>query len=84
MSISPQPTEQIFNGMSAPELGDVEWLRGRCQSKEGTCVELAALSDGRAAIRNSTDPGGPALIYTRAEIAAFILGAKDGKFDDLI
>jgi hypothetical protein len=34
-------------------------------------------------VRNSRDPQGPALVYTRAEIAAFILGAKDGEFDDL-
>ncbi|MGH3589241.1 MAG: DUF397 domain-containing protein, partial [Pseudonocardia sp.] len=29
------------------------------------------------------DPQGPALVYTRAEIDAFIKGAKDGEFDDL-
>ena len=28
-------------------------------------------------------PDGPALIYTRAEIAALLLGAKDGEFDHL-
>jgi zinc/manganese transport system permease protein len=39
---------------------------------------------GRVAVRNSRYPGGPALIYTAAEISAFILGAKDGEFDHLI
>jgi hypothetical protein len=34
-------------------------------------------------VRNSRHPEGPALIYTRAEIEAFIGGAKDGDFDDL-
>jgi hypothetical protein len=48
-------------------------------------VEVAELPDGSGvAVRNSRDPEGPALIYTPAEIAAFILGAKDGDFDDLI
>jgi hypothetical protein len=35
-------------------------------------------------MRNSRFPEGPALVYTRAEITAFVLGAKDGEFDDLI
>jgi len=36
------------------------------------------------AVRNSRHPAGPALIYTRAEIDAFISGARDGDFDDLV
>jgi len=47
-------------------------------------VELAVLDDGKVAMRNATDPDGPALIYTRAEIQALIGGAKDGDFDDLL
>jgi hypothetical protein len=35
------------------------------------------------AVRNSRDPYGPALVYTSAEIAAFLEGAKAGEFDDL-
>jgi hypothetical protein len=34
-------------------------------------------------MRNSRDPDGPALIYTRRELAAFIHGARAGEFDDL-
>ncbi len=41
------------------------------------------LAGGAVAVRNSRDPHGPALVYTRAEIAAFIAGAKAGEFDDL-
>jgi hypothetical protein len=53
-------------------------------SAEGAGVELARLADGHVAVRNAADPGGPALIYTRAEIEAFIGGAQDGDFDDII
>jgi hypothetical protein len=43
------------------------------------------LPDGAGiAVRNSRDPGGPALIYTRDEIEAFIRGAVDGDFNDLV
>jgi hypothetical protein len=34
-------------------------------------------------MRNSRDPDGPALVYTRRELAAFIAGAQAGEFDDL-
>ena len=35
------------------------------------CVELAALPGGEVAVRNSRDPRGPALVYTRDEVSAF-------------
>jgi hypothetical protein len=47
-------------------------------------VELAALTSGEIAMRNSRFPEGPALVYTPAEIAAFLAGAKDGEFDHLL
>ena len=47
-------------------------------------VELAELPCGEIAIRNSRFPDGPALLYTRAEIDAFIKGAKDGDFDHML
>ena len=46
-------------------------------------MELAELDDGGIAVRNSRHPAGPTLIYTRAEISAFILGVQGGEFDDL-
>ncbi len=35
------------------------------------------------AVRNSRDKEGPALIYPRAEMAAFLRGLKNGEFDAL-
>jgi hypothetical protein len=35
-------------------------------------------------MRNSRDPEGPALIYTPAEIEAFLGGVRDGDFDNLL
>ena len=59
------------------------WRKSRLSNPSGSCVELAELPDGVIAVRNSRDPSGPALIYSRAEVAAFFQGAKDGDFDDL-
>lgn len=71
-------------GASAREFRGAEWRRSSRSNSTGNCVELAKLSSGEFAMRNSRDPEGPALVYTRAEIEAFVLGAKDGDFDNLI
>lgn len=77
--------EQAYNGMPAASLPTITWCRSRRSSPNGNCVELARLPDGAGvAMRNSRDPEGPALIYTRAEIAAFVQGARDGEFDHLL
>lgn len=76
--------QQFDNGVQATRLQGAVWRKSRRSNPSGNCVELADLPSGRVAVRNSRHPAGPALIYTDAEIAAFILGAKEGEFDDLI
>ena len=72
----------VYNGMPAGNLPDVQWrLAG---GGDGSGVQMAKLPDGQIAVRNSADPDGPALIYTRAEIEALIGGAQDGDFDALL
>jgi hypothetical protein len=65
-------------------LSGLVWQKSRRSNPSGNCVEMAELPDGGIAIRNSRDPQGPVLVYSRAEIEAFIEGAKDGDFDHLI
>ena len=76
---------QTFNGMPACELDAVPWHKSRRSNPSGNCVELAVLPAGAGvAVRNSRDPHGPALIYTRDEIVAFLGGVRDGDFDHLL
>ncbi|MFJ9963174.1 DUF397 domain-containing protein [Streptomyces avermitilis] len=71
------------NGVQASSLAAC-WIKSRHSNAEGNCVEVAALGGGGIAVRNSRDPEGPALVYTSAEVAAFLAGAKDGEFDHLL
>jgi Domain of unknown function (DUF397) len=75
--------QRFLNGMSAAELPGVTWRKSAHSGAVGNCVEVARLAGGDIAVRNSRFPEGPALIYTKTEIAAFLAGAKDGEFDDL-
>jgi hypothetical protein len=47
----------------------------------GNCVEVAELPDGGRAVRDSKDPQGAVLSFTRSEWQAFIAGVRDGEFD---
>jgi hypothetical protein len=72
----------IDNGTPASELPVSRWVKSSF-SAAGACVELAELPDGAGvAMRNSRDPEGPALVYTREEIDAFVRGAAAGEFDE--
>jgi hypothetical protein len=76
--------DEARNGMPASDLREVTWRKSRHSNSQGTCVELAGLPGGAIAVRNSRHPDSPALIYSPAEMDAFIRGAKDGEFDDLV
>lgn len=59
----------------------VTWRKAVASNAGGGCVELADLG---VAIRDSRDPDGPRLYFTRAEIAAFFQGVRYGEFDYLV
>ena len=74
----------IYNGMPAEQLAREGWRKPWSGGNGGSCVEALKLADGRVALRQSTDPAGPALIYTSQEMKEFIRGAKAGEADFLL
>ena len=77
--------ETTYNGMPASELQSARWRKSSFSGNgNNNCVEMARLATEEVAVRNSRDPDGPTLIYTRAEVEALIRGARNGDFDNLI
>ena len=77
-------SSKSYNGVPAGDLPGARWRKSGRSSAHGNCVELASLSGSEVAIRNSRHPQGPALVFTGAELNAFIGGVKDGDFDDML
>ncbi|RAS57840.1 uncharacterized protein DUF397 [Lentzea atacamensis] len=67
------------------DLSGAQWQSGGGDPDEEH-VEVAFVrhTDGEmyAAMRMSTEPDGPVLVFTMTEWHAFVAGAKDGEFDE--
>lgn len=51
----------------------------RCS--KGTCVEVAPLPGGGAAVRDTKDRGSAPLVFDAGEWADFVVAVKNGEFD---
>ena len=49
-----------------------EWRKSSHSNPSGNCVETALLPSGWVAIRDSKLPGGPVLVFTQSQWAAFL------------
>jgi hypothetical protein len=56
------------------------WRKSCHSGDEGNCVEVADLSAGRA-VRDSKNPAGGQLTFSRDQWAAFTAGVRNGQFD---
>lgn len=75
----------MIRSVSTMDYSKVVWRKSKRSYdwKELKCVELAPLY-GRIVCRNSNDPGGPVVFFTKEEMKVFFQGVKDGEFDDLV
>jgi hypothetical protein len=71
--------QDIRSDASAARCG-LRWVKSSLSFANGDCVEVARLQDGRIAVRDSKDPGGPVLRFTPSEWAAFLGGVQNGEF----
>jgi len=62
------------------DLTNANWFKSTRSSNDGSCVEVAFV-DSLIAVRDSKNPDGPKLIFTKKEWRAFLGGAKANEFD---
>lgn len=65
------------------ELTGLRWFKSShsgAGAGQGECVEAARLGDRRA-VRDSTDPAGPALVFSNASWAGLVAAVKRGELD---
>lgn len=73
--------------MDQPDLDRATWRKSSASGGNGGCIEVATLagskenSDYVIAVRDSSNPQGPVLIFTPDEWLAFTAGVRDGEFD---
>ena len=65
------------------DLSAAAWRKSSFSNAGGNCVEVAPLEDGTIAVRNSKRPDAGVLLFTPAEVSAWVEGCKAGEFDDL-
>lgn len=68
--------------MEPPRPASLDWIKSSLCNASAACVELAVAGD-MIAVRSSQRPD-LHIYYTRAEISAWIDGAKRGDFDHLV
>jgi len=57
------------------------WIKSSLSFSNGNCVEVAELPGGSVGVRDSRDPAGPVLRFTRDGWDTFLAGARRGKLE---
>lgn len=65
-------------------LTTAKWVKARASTANGACVEATSVRADEICVRNSRDPDGPVLRFTKREWVAFLAGAKAGEFDAIV
>jgi len=60
-----------------------EWIKASMSGDQGSCVEQR-LADDMIEVRDSKDPTGSVLRFTKTEFAAWLDGARKHEFDHLL
>ncbi|KOT92674.1 hypothetical protein ADK86_20170 [Streptomyces sp. NRRL F-5755] len=61
----------------------VMWWKSTYSDSGAQCVECAIVDTGTVAVRDSKDPSGAALLFSRGSLSAFVAAAATGRFGGL-
>jgi hypothetical protein len=66
---------------SANTRASLAWRKSSRSIANGQCIEAVTLPDGRLAVRDSVDKGGPTATFTPCEWSTFVKRIKDGDYE---
>lgn len=72
----------MSDNLTETELDAIRWSKASFSMGTGACVELGRHGE-LIALRNSRSPS-TVLLFTRAEVSAFLYGARANEFDHLL
>ncbi|MEU7257968.1 DUF397 domain-containing protein [Streptomyces rimosus] len=61
----------------------VTWWKSTYSDTGAQCVECAIVDTGTVAVRDSKDPNGAALLFSRGPLSAFVAAVATGRFGGL-
>ena len=62
------------------DLVGAQWFKSMRSGAGKDCIEVAFLAGGRVGVRDSKNPGGPALVFGTGAWHAFTAGVAGGEF----
>lgn len=66
--------------MATPQIHKEAWKKSSYSAANGDCIEVATTDDEVIAVRDSKDPKGPILSFTKESWASFVAVAQQGGF----
>ncbi|MDH6579792.1 DUF397 domain-containing protein [Kitasatospora sp. MAP5-34] len=66
--------------MLTQDLDNAAWRKSKFSGAQGNCIEVADGFPGVMPVRDSKDPGGPALVFPADAWSAFVAGVRAGDF----
>lgn len=69
-------------GVSGGTLLPVVWRKSSYSNHQSACVEVSRIGQETVCLRDSKDPEGPVLTFTRNETVAFLASVVAGEFPD--
>ncbi|MEU8925039.1 DUF397 domain-containing protein [Kitasatospora sp. NPDC048545] len=61
------------------DLSQAAWRKSSFSGDQGNCIEVADCFAGIVPVRDSKDPGGPALVFPTDAWTAFVTAIKTGE-----
>jgi hypothetical protein len=74
-------TSAVRTEIPADSLRGSEWRKSSYSGAVGNCVELAHLDGANVAVRNSRNPHGPALVWSRSGVSELLAAVRTGEVD---